>query len=81
MPCLLPGDLPNPGTEPTSLASHALQANSLPLSHGGKPREGIETKSTILSMGLSTIVCVATGVAIGEGSKKDEEVMSKWKLL
>ena len=39
-------DLPNPGTEPTSLASHALQANSLPLSHGGKPREGIETKST-----------------------------------
>ena len=48
LPCLLPGDLPNPGIEPTSLASPALQANSLPLSHGGKPKEGIGTKSTIL---------------------------------
>ena len=46
MPCLLPMDLRNPGIEPTSLASPALQANSLPLSYGGKPRGGIETKST-----------------------------------
>ena len=30
-------------------------------------------------MELSTI-CVATGVAIGKGSKKEEGVMSKWKL-
>ena len=30
-----PGDLPNPGIEPTS---PALQADSLPLSHRGSPR-------------------------------------------
>ena len=30
-------------------------------------------------MELSTI-CVATGVAIGKGSKEEEGVMSKWKL-
>ena len=34
LPCP-PGDLPNPGTEPTSPASPALQAGSLPLSHQG----------------------------------------------
>ena len=30
-----PGDLPNPGIQPTSPASPALQADSLPLSHYG----------------------------------------------
>ena len=30
-----PGDLPNPGIEPASPASPALQADSLPLSHLG----------------------------------------------
>ena len=33
MPCPLPGDLPNPGIEPTPPASPTLQADSLPLSH------------------------------------------------
>ena len=37
LPFPTPGDLPNPGTEPGSLKSPALQANSLPLSHQGKP--------------------------------------------
>ena len=32
-----PGDLPNPGTEPVSPASPALQADSLLLSHWGSP--------------------------------------------
>ena len=32
-----PGDLPNPEVEPTSHASPALQADSLPLSHQGSP--------------------------------------------
>ena len=32
-----PWDLPNPGTEPTSPASSAWQADSLPLSHLGSP--------------------------------------------
>ena len=31
----LPGDLPNPGIEPASLVSPALQVDSLPLSHLG----------------------------------------------
>ena len=33
--CPIPGDLPNPGSEPWS---PALQADSLPLSHQGNPR-------------------------------------------
>ena len=32
-----PGDLPDPGIKPESLASLALQVNSLPLSHLGSP--------------------------------------------
>ena len=32
-----PGDLADPGNEPKSLASPALQADSLPLSHQGRP--------------------------------------------
>ena len=33
-----PGDLPNPGIEPTSPAAPALQADSLLLSHRGNPK-------------------------------------------
>ena len=36
LPCPTPGDLPNPGTEPVSLASHAL-ADSSPLCNLGNP--------------------------------------------
>ena len=32
-------DLPNPGIEPTSLTSLALQADSLELGHGGSPKQ------------------------------------------
>ena len=35
---LPPGDLPNPGTEPTTSVSPALQVDSSPLSHLGSPR-------------------------------------------
>ena len=35
---LLQGNLPQPGIEPTSVASPALQADSLPLSHWRSPR-------------------------------------------
>ena len=34
LPYSPPGDLPDPGIEPMSPASSALQADSLPLSHG-----------------------------------------------
>ena len=37
LPCPPPGDLPDPGIEPISLASPALQADSLPTEPPGKP--------------------------------------------
>ena len=37
LPCPPPGDLPNLGTELTSLVSPSLQAGSLPLGHWGSP--------------------------------------------
>ena len=37
LPCPSPGDLPNPGTEPTFPASAALQVVLYPLSHLGNP--------------------------------------------
>ena len=37
LPCPPPGKLPNPGIEPASLASPALQADSLPTEPPGKP--------------------------------------------
>ena len=37
-PCPPPGDLPNPGIEPTSAVSPALQAILYLLSHQGSPR-------------------------------------------
>ena len=38
LPCPPPGDLPDPGNEPISPASPALQGDSLPLSHRGSPQ-------------------------------------------
>ena len=37
LPCLPPGDLPNPGVEPMSLMSPALASVFLPLAPPGKP--------------------------------------------
>ena len=37
LPFPTPGDLPDPGIEPTSLESPALAADSLPLSYLGRP--------------------------------------------
>ena len=37
LPCPSPRYLPNPGIKPTSSAAPALQADSLPLSHWGRP--------------------------------------------
>ena len=39
LPFLSPGDLSNPGIEPTSLTSPACQADSLPLVPPGKPQD------------------------------------------
>ena len=37
LPCPSPGDLPEPGIEPMTPAASALQVDSLPLSHEGRP--------------------------------------------
>ena len=37
LPCIPPGDLPNPGIEPTSPTPPALQADSLPAEPSRKP--------------------------------------------
>ena len=37
LPCPPPGDLPHPRMDAVSLASPALQVDSLPLSHQGSP--------------------------------------------
>ena len=37
LPFPFPGDLPDSGIEPTAAVSWQWQADSLPLSHGGKP--------------------------------------------
>ena len=42
------GDLPHPGIEPISPKSPALQAESLPMSHWGSPKEGCNTLKFIL---------------------------------
>ena len=41
LPCSPPGDLPNPGIEPVSLMSPALQADYLLLIHQGHPHSVI----------------------------------------
>ena len=43
-----PGDLPDPGVEPRSLMSHALQADSLPLELSGKPTKLLWTTQQML---------------------------------
>ena len=37
LPCLPPGDLSDPGIEPSSTVSPALQADSLPAQPSGRP--------------------------------------------
>ena len=39
--CPTPGDLPDPGTEPMSHVSPALQVDSLALSHQGSPTKHV----------------------------------------
>ena len=47
-----PGDLPNPGIQPRSSASPALQADSLPLSHHGSVGKHTEKQFVYLSQQL-----------------------------
>ena len=49
-----PADLPNPGIEPASLISPALQAVSLPLSRQGSPyvMKGLKERDSFLPLAL-----------------------------
>ena len=47
LPCPPPGDLTNPGIEPTCPAAFALQADSLTLSHCGSPPSPLVTSFRI----------------------------------
>ena len=60
LPCPPPGDLPNPGIEPASLASPALEADFLPLYHLGNPT----LDSFINSSVVSFTHCGKTGVSL-----------------
>ena len=43
LPCPPPEDLPDPGIKPTSSVAPALQADSLPLTHLGSPKDLLYT--------------------------------------
>ena len=49
LPCPPPGDLPDPGIEPTSLMSPALAGGSLPLVPPGKPLEVTQIRAFLLN--------------------------------
>ena len=52
LPSLPPGDLPNPGIEPMSPVSLALQVDSLPAEPSGKSLYDTLTNSLVLSIHL-----------------------------
>ena len=66
LPCPPPGDLPNPGIEPTSPASSALQVDSLPLSHQGSPAEmcgyGVKYSFSLFPLSAGGGICCANDV-------------------
>jgi len=50
LPCPPPGDLPDPGIEPSSPASPTLQADYLPLSHWEAPCLSLDKVISIKSV-------------------------------
>ena len=59
LPCPLPGDLPNPGIEPASPVTSALQADSIPLSQQGSPKPAVQPNKTIPSMFIAALFTIA----------------------
>ena len=55
LPCPPPVDLPEPGFEPASLVSPALQVGSLPLAPPGRPRECDLFKFSVLPRGRESL--------------------------
>ena len=69
LPFSSPGDLPNPGIEPVSPASPALQADSLPLSHWGSLRPPLGCpQTTLLQMPLQVqvVTCATDYMAVNQ---------------
>ena len=61
LPFHLPGDLPDPGTEPASPVSPTLAGDSLPLEPPGKPQYFIGTNKTVVynESALDLIICIS----------------------
>ena len=73
LPCLSPGDLPNPGIEPMSTVAHALQADSLLLSHQGNAMYNIVQRRE-----LSSVLC---GDLNGKQIQKRADICTQEKAM
>ena len=69
MPSLSPGDLPDPGIEPTS---PAMQADSLPLSHQESP-------SFIITLVINQETCVNVSLSFLSHSRKLSD--PRWRVM
>ena len=78
LPCPPPRDLPDPGTEPPSPVSPALQGDSLPLAPPGKP---LRTRTHALKIGLRNIFQVQSIVKVTDTSVLKQPCQSVPKLL
>ena len=61
LPFSSPGDLPDPGIEPTFPVPPALQADSLPLSHQGSPKKDNKDKQCCINNHCSCY-CLRAGI-------------------
>ncbi|CAN0429590.1 unnamed protein product [Rangifer tarandus platyrhynchus] len=81
LPCLPPGDLPDPGIEPTSPVAPALQADSLPLSQQGSQwycicllEKNIHTKEPVSSNSCSRVNCTWKNAVRESSIRCDQEI-------
>ena len=83
LPCPPAGDLPDPGIEPVSPESLALQADSLPLSHWGSQwvrlQVGISGKGTGRATGENTNDGPKSGASAGNRSRGSGSVRGNAK--
>ena len=70
LPCLPPGDLPNPGNEPHLLCLLHWQAGSLPLAPPGKPSSCIYAVKCQNSLSLSPCLQVRANAGFADGRKE-----------
>ena len=68
-----PGDLPDPGMAPPSPVAPALQVDSLPLSHQGKPEMNIHTPLYVARTRLYNTGNYTQYLAITSSGKESEK--------